>query len=53
MKSIRNLFFILTLFAIASNSLLAQKAYGNFYHPEANATEDIAQAVIWGLRKIG
>lgn len=34
-------FFLLTFSLSAS----AQKTYGNLYHPEANATEDIAQAV--------
>lgn len=34
-------FFLLTF----SLSVSAQKTYGNLYHPEANATEDIAQAV--------
>jgi thioredoxin-related protein len=44
MKSVRLIFFF-TLLAIFSSSLLAQKTYGNLYHPEANATEDIAQAI--------
>ena len=45
MKFIRPIFFTLTFLALSHFSLLAQKTYGNLYHPEANATADIAKAV--------
>ncbi len=45
MKSIQFLLFFLGFLAFSTPVLLAQKTYGNLYHPEANATEDIAQAV--------
>ncbi|MBI5914430.1 MAG: thioredoxin family protein [Bacteroidetes bacterium] len=45
MKSIRPILFTFTLLAFSSAGLLAQKTYGNLYHPEANASEDIAKAI--------
>ncbi len=45
MKSFLSILFTLSLLAFSTSGLLAQKGYGNLYHPEANASEDIAQAI--------
>ncbi len=45
MKSFRPFLFTIAFLTTSAVGLLAQKSYGNLYHPEANATEDIAQAV--------
>lgn len=45
MKPILSVLFTLSLLAFSASGLLAQKSYGTLYHPEANATEDIAQAI--------
>ncbi|MBK9017468.1 MAG: hypothetical protein IPM82_27370 [Saprospiraceae bacterium] len=44
MKSIRNLFYPHPV-RHRIQQFAGSKAYGNLYHPEANATEDIAQAI--------
>ena len=45
MKNIQSILICLLVLAIPGTSLLAQKAYGDLYHPEANAGEDIEKAI--------
>ncbi len=45
MKTSLSILTTLSLLVFSTSGLLAQKTYGTLYHPEANASEDIAQAI--------